>query len=125
MSDVYRVNQGNAVLQIIDIQPSGYKPLEEVKDLCKNKIELEKRKQMAKDYAEKLQPKINSGVSFAEIAAQDTSKKVLYDSTANFKYSISIPKIGRAPSIVAAAFLLQPTEQEFICHLITAQLGSL
>ena len=110
VSDVYRVNQGNAVLQIIDIQPSGYKPLEEVKDLCKNKIELEKRKQMAKDYAEKLQPKINSGVSFAEIAAQDTSKKVLYDSTANFKYSISIPKIGRAPSIVAAAFLLQKGE---------------
>ena len=110
VSSVYRVNQGDAVFQISEIQPSGFRSLEDVKDLCKNRIELEKRKVMAKDYAEQLQSKINNDVNLKQIASQDTSKKVLYDTTAYFKYNISIPKIGRAPSITAASFSLNLNE---------------
>lgn len=110
VSNVFRINQGNAVFQINEIQLSGYRPFEEVKDICKNKIELERRKAMAKNYAEQLLPKINDVVNLSQIAAQDASKIVLYDTTANFKYNISIPKIGRAPSIAAAAFFLNKGE---------------
>lgn len=110
VSNVYRVNQGNAVFQISEIQPGGYRPLEDVKDLCRNRLEQEKRKAMAKNYAEQLQSKINSNVSLKQIASQDTSKKVLYDTTDYFKYNISIPKIGRAASITASAFSLPINE---------------
>lgn len=110
VSNVYRVNQGNVILQITQIEPGGFRPLEEVKDLCRNRIELEKRKVMAKNYAEELQSKIDNASSFKELAAQDTSKKLLYDTTSYFKYNISIPKIGRAPSITAAAFSLHLDE---------------
>ncbi|NIU00072.1 MAG: hypothetical protein GWN01_03755 [Nitrosopumilaceae archaeon] len=104
VSNIYRVRQGYVAFQISEIQPGGYRPLEEVKDICRNRIELEKRKSMARNYAETLRPKLQGEADLSEVAARDTSNKVLYDTTTHFKYNISIPKIGRAPSIVAAAF---------------------
>jgi peptidyl-prolyl cis-trans isomerase D len=110
ISTVHRVSQGYAVFQISDIEPEGYRPLEDVKAICQNRIEQEKRMAVAKERAEALKPKLQKGVDFSKIAAQDTGNAVQYDTTTNFKYNISVPKIGRAPSIVAAAFSL-PMDQ--------------
>lgn len=106
ISSTYRVSQGYVIFQISEIMPGGFRPLDEVKDICKNRIEMEKRKSMAKDYAESIKPEIEGGENLSEVAAHDTSGKAVYDTTAHFKYDISLPKIGRAPSIVAAAFSL-------------------
>jgi len=106
VSNVHRVSQGYAVFQISEIKPEGYRPLEDVQAICQSRIEQEKRMAATKERAEALQKRLRKGVSFSEIAAQDTGKAVLYDTTTNFKYNISVPKIGRAPAIVAAAFSL-------------------
>lgn len=109
ISTVHRVSQGYAVFQISEIKPEGYRPLEDVKSICQSRIEQEKRMAQSKERAEMLLNKIHAegdGVSFSQIAAEDTSKAVVYDTTANFKYNISMPKIGRAPAIVAASFSL-------------------
>lgn len=104
ISDVYRANQGYVVFQVSEIQPGGYQPLEEVKDICRGRIELDRRRAMARDYAQKLRGQIDNNTILRQVAQQDTANIVLYDSTAYFKYNISVPKIGRAPSLVAAAF---------------------
>ena len=111
ISTVHRVSQGYAIFQISEIKPEGYRPLEDVRAICQSRIEQEKRMTDAKERAEVLLSKINASstagrVNFSEMAAQDTGKTVVYDTTANFKYNISMPKIGRAPAIVAAAFSL-------------------
>lgn len=106
VSNTFRVSQGYVIFQISEIMPGGFRPLDEVKDICKSRIEAEKRKSMAKEYAETIKSNIEEAENLSEIAAQDTSNKVVYDTTAHFKYNISLPKIGRAPSIVAAAFSL-------------------
>jgi peptidyl-prolyl cis-trans isomerase D len=125
ISSVHRVSQGYAVFQISEIKPEGYRPLEDVKSICQSRIEQEKRMAQAKERAEALLNKIyaqssSGSVDFSQIAANDTSKAVVYDTTANFKYNISMPKIGRAPAIVAAAFSLPIGE---ISNLLESQRG--
>lgn len=115
VSTVHRVSQGYAVFQISEIKPEGYRPLEDVRAICQSRIEQEKRMAAAKEHAEALLEKVNSASSGGNVnlkgfAAQDTGNVVVYDTTANFKYNISVPKIGRAPAIVAAAFSLPKGE---------------
>lgn len=106
VSSIYRVAQGYVIFQISEIMPGGFRPLEEVKDICKNRLEMEKRQALAEGYAQTIKSKIQGAENLSEIAAQDTTNKTMYDTTAHFKYNISLPKIGRAPAIVAAAFSL-------------------
>jgi peptidyl-prolyl cis-trans isomerase D len=108
VSRVFRTAQGYVVLEVAEILPAGYRPLEEVKELCKNRLEQQKRKEIARIYAQGIQEKLNHGETFQAIAAGDPSRKVLLDSTAQFSKSQNIPKIGRVPEVAAAAFTLEP-----------------
>jgi peptidyl-prolyl cis-trans isomerase D len=107
ISRVYRTGQGYAVFELAEILPAGYKPFDEVRELCRNRIEQEKRKELAKEYAKGVQEKLDLNQTFAEIAASDTTRKLMLDSTAEFSRVQSIPKIGRAAEIAAAAFTLE------------------
>ncbi len=107
ISRVYRTGQGYVVFELTEILPAGYKPFDEVRELCRNRIEQEKRKELAKEYAMGVQGKLDSNQSFSEIAASDTTRKLMLDSTAEFTRVQSIPKIGRANEITAAAFTLE------------------
>ncbi len=107
VSRVYRTSQGYTVFELSEILPSGFKPLEEVRELCRNRLEQQKRKVMAKEYAEKIKAQLDDNKTFAEIASADTSRKVMMDSTTQFSRTQPVPKIGRAAEITAAAFILE------------------
>ena len=110
VSEAYRTPQGYVVLQVAEIDPAGYRIIEDVRDICNNRVELRKRMDMAKEYAKQLEPKIDENADFKQIVSSDTSTVALYDTTTNFKFDAAIPKVGRSPNIMAAAFEL-PLQQ--------------
>jgi peptidyl-prolyl cis-trans isomerase D len=110
VSNVYRTSRGYVVFELANIFPAGYRPLDEVKNICKTRIEQEKRKNLAKEYATLVQQKLDENPSLEAIASSDMANTVVYDSTAQFMKSQSIPKIGFSPEILAAAFTIDPFE---------------
>jgi peptidyl-prolyl cis-trans isomerase D len=110
ISPVHKTAQGYVIFEIAEVLPAGYRPLDEVKQLCKSRVEQEKRKELALNYAQIIQEKINQNESFTRIAAGDDSRQVMFDSTAQFTRSQPSPKIGRAPEVIAASFTLPPGE---------------
>jgi len=108
VSAVYNSTQGYVVFSVADIQPEGYQPFDEVKQTCKSKVEFEKRKVLAGDFAKKIQQEVDNQLPMEKIAQDDPTKTVMFDSTAEFTMSQTIPKVGRIPEITAAAFTLQP-----------------
>jgi peptidylprolyl isomerase/peptidyl-prolyl cis-trans isomerase D len=110
VSEVYYTPEGNYIFQLNGIKSAGYRPFEEVKEICKNRVEIQKRKELARGYAEKTMPKVEQNDNFREIARADTSNILEADSTDYFPMNIFIPKIGRAPAITANAFNLPLNE---------------
>ena len=106
VSEVYRTANGYVVFQMAEVQPEGYRPFEEVKNICRNRVISERRKALARQFAEAIAEQVAAGKPFAEIARADTSGKVVHDSTGFFKYGAPIPKLGRSLDINAAAFSL-------------------
>lgn len=106
VSDVYYTPQGYYVFQIASIKPEGYKPFDEVKELCQNRIDLEKRKNKTREYAEKFAGRVNAGEDFRAIAQSDPEGILQADTTDYFGMNIFVPRIGRAPAITANAFNL-------------------
>ena len=120
VSDPFRAQSGYVVFQLEEIQPAGYRPFEEVKAICINRVKTEKRKQMAREHALKFAEAVKSGKSFPEIAASDDSKLMVADTSGYFLFGAPIPKIGQSVEINAAAFALplnQPSD------LLEAQQG--
>ncbi|HFB67482.1 MAG TPA: hypothetical protein ENJ66_00845, partial [Calditrichae bacterium] len=60
ISDPFRAQTGYVVFEVAEIQLAGYRPFEEVKAICINRIKTEKRKQMARDYALKFADAVKS-----------------------------------------------------------------
>jgi parvulin-like peptidyl-prolyl isomerase len=106
ISDVYYMPQGYYIFQVADIKPAGYRPFDEVKEICKNRIKLEKLKELAKAYAEKIKPQVEQNGNFQQIVDMDTANVISADTTAYFPKNVFVPKIGRAPAVAAAAFSL-------------------
>lgn len=106
ISDSYRSPQGYVVFQVAEIQPAGFRPFEEVKDVCKNRVEFEKRKELAKAYALQFDAVIQRTGDFQEAIQQDTARIAVLTTTKEFTLQSSIPGIGYAPEIAAAAFKL-------------------
>jgi parvulin-like peptidyl-prolyl isomerase len=104
ISNVYRSTQGYVVFELSNILPEGFRLLDEVRDVCKSRVEREKRMGLAKDVAVKIGEKITQNISFKEIKANDQRNIMVLDSTNEFSGSQSIPRIGRSPEISAAAF---------------------
>jgi parvulin-like peptidyl-prolyl isomerase len=107
-STVYRSTRGYVIFELASIAEAGYRPFDEVQNICKNKVEQVKRTDLARAFAQKFKNEVNQNVLFNKIAASDESKIVVSDSTTQFTMSQAIPKIGRAPEITAAAFTLEP-----------------
>ena len=120
ISDPFRAQTGYVVFEVAEIQPAGYRPFEEVKSICINRIKTEKRKQMARDYALKFADAVKSGTPFPQIAASDEQHILVADTSGYFLFGAPIPKLGRSVDINAAAFALplnQPSD------LLEAQQG--
>ena len=120
ISDPFRAQTGYVVFEVAEIQPAGYRPFEEVKAICINRIKTEKRKQMAREYALKFADAVKSGTPFPQIAASDEQHILVADTSGYFLFGAPIPKLGRSVDINAAAFALplnQPSD------LLEAQQG--
>lgn len=120
ISDPFRAQTGYVVFEVAEIQPAGYRPFEEVKSICINRIKTEKRKQMAREYALKFADAVKSGTPFPQIAASDEQHILVADTSGYFLFGAPIPKLGRSVDINAAAFALplnQPSD------LLEAQQG--
>lgn len=120
ISDVFQFPIGYAVLEVTEIKPAGYKPFEEVKDICKSKVRLEKQKDIARQFAEQWRDEVKNTGDFKAVAAMDTSHLMVVDSTDEFSMNVFVPKIGKAPQVVAAAFSLPIGE---ISDLLEADRG--
>jgi len=120
VSRVYRTPQGYVVFELAEILPEGYRPFDEVKDICKTQVEYQKRKKLARTYAERIQEKINQNYSFEKIAAEDENKIVIVDSTGYITMIQTIPKIGVSPEISALAFSLEPGK---VSHMVETRRG--
>jgi peptidyl-prolyl cis-trans isomerase D len=108
VSTVYHSTRGYVIFELANIAEAGYRPFDEVENICKNKVEQAKRTELARAYAQKFQDQVDQNVPFNKIAAGDETKIVVSDSTTQFNMSQAVPKIGRAPEITAAAFTLEP-----------------
>ncbi len=120
VSDVFSSDAGYYVFQIAEIQPAGFQPFEEVKNIVRSRVENEKRKELAKKYAEKFADQVGPTSDFQEIAASDEKKILKADTTGYFTANVFVPKIGRAPEIVARAFSLPLNE---VSELIETERG--
>ncbi len=120
VSRVYRTPKGYVVFELAEIFPAGYRPFDEVKDICKTRVEYEKRMAMARAYAEKIQEKIDRNEPFEKIAEEDKDKVVIVDSTGYITMTQTIPKIGVAPEISALAFSLEPGK---VSHMVETRRG--
>ncbi|MFZ0390819.1 MAG: peptidylprolyl isomerase [Calditrichia bacterium] len=110
ISRVLNSNQGYVVFEVASVQPEGYRPFEDVKDVAKNRVQFQKHKEMARRYAEQIAEKINNGTGLEEAAEEGEAKDIaLIDSTGSFNLAQrNIPRIGSSPVFAAAAFTLEP-----------------
>lgn len=112
ISSVYSIDEGFVVLRLKTIQPKGYKQLtdESVKKIIINKVKLEKAKELALSFAQQLDGKVKSKISFKEIADADLLKKVTYQTSNSFSYSQNVSGVGKDAIFAGNAFALEVGE---------------
>ncbi len=108
VSNVYRTAQGYVVFEVAEVLPEGYRPLDEVRQICKSRVEQEKRLELAGEFAGKVQDQLNQGMGMQEIAQNTETNTISFDSTSMFTRAQPSPKIGRAAEVIGAAFSLEP-----------------
>lgn len=91
------------VFKIVDILKKHTRPMDEVKDDIKSKIQSEKRNEMAQNKCKSAWQKIKGGLTLAEVAAED-SLTVL--ETKPFNLDGYINRIGRDVQFAGTAFRL-------------------
>ncbi|MBD3385963.1 hypothetical protein GF407_13685 [candidate division KSB1 bacterium] len=107
VSPVYNTAKGFYVVEVAEVIPEHTKPLEEVRNQIINKLEEEKRMQVAKNRAKRIYEQIQQGTPLDEAAMQD-SLQVKSSDLVNV--SASIKGIGREPRVTGAAYALQVGE---------------
>ncbi len=107
VSDVIESETGLVVFHLTEIKEAGPRPMEEVKNVILNRLKTEMRKEEARNFAATLEDKIIQNVSFSQIAQNDPSGIVKYDSTDEFTIKSSPRGIGLNNIFNATAFSLQ------------------
>ena len=106
VSDLIYTDEGFAVFKLIEIQPAGDRPFDEVKTVIRNKLVQDKQKEIAREFAGWVAGELKNGKDFVSVMSSDTSKVVNVDSTAEFALRGSIPGIGFDHKFNATAFSL-------------------
>ncbi len=105
VSDVFQIERGYLVLQVLDILPEHVKSLAEVKEQIVNKLKHEKAMAAAKEKCQAAYSRAASAASLAAVAAENGLTVQITDS---FPMTGYVPNVGREPAFVGAAFALNP-----------------
>lgn len=111
VSNVYRLDQGFAVFTVAQIQAEGFRSLESVKRIIESRVKMEKAKEVAREYAKKIEQQVNSNMNFSDIAASDPTKKIQYEVSPLFGSDGSVPVVGKSVEFNATALALQPGQK--------------
>ncbi len=105
VSDVFQIERGYLVLQVMDILPEHVKSLAEVKEQIVNKLKHDKAMAAAK---EKCQAAYSRAASASSLAAVAMENGLTVQTTDSFPMSGYVQNVGREPAFVGAAFALNP-----------------
>lgn len=105
LSDLFQIERGFLVLQVVDVIPEHVKSVADVKDQIISKLKNEKAMAVAKEKCQAAWSKVSSGSTLAAVAAEEglTAK-----TTDSFTMSGYVQDVGREPRFVGAAFSLNP-----------------
>ncbi len=102
--DVEELPQGFLVFNIVDIQPERIKPLADAIPTIKDKLIVQKRKELAGEAAQKVYDQIQSGASFDEAAAEAGLE---VKTSGSFNRNGFVAGVGRDLQFIGAAFGLK------------------
>ena len=102
-SEMIETAEGIYVFRISDRRPAGISPLEEVKNLIKQKLSKAKADSLAYVEAQRIHEQIKAGKSLKK-AAKDND--ATYKETDEFSRNSSVPEIGNLPEFVGTCFSL-------------------
>lgn len=104
MSRVHYIeDRGYIVYQLVDIQKEQYKPIQDVENMIKNALRLEKQKALARKAAEQFRVKIQRPDDFERLAEQDSLGII---ETEPFAIGGFVRSVGRDPKFNGEAFAL-------------------
>ena len=106
ISDVHKASAGFVVAKITEVNPEGYRPLDELKIELEQKILTEKRFESAKNHATELIKKINGDIN--KINTFDP--RITINSSGKFNTQTSIPNVGRDNAFIRTALSMQPNQ---------------
>jgi len=106
ISGVHRAPTGFVVAKITEVNPEGYRPLDELKIELEQKILTAKKFESAKNHTTELIKKINGDIN--KITIFDPRVKV--NSTGKFNSQTSIPNIGKDNAFIRTALSMQPNQ---------------
>ena len=102
-SPVIEMTKAFCVFQLKERRPAGIAPLEEAKDVIKQKLSKTRADSLAYNEAQKIFAQVQAGKSL-ENAAKDNN--AIYAETEEFSRSSPAPGIGNAPEFIGASFSL-------------------
>ncbi|HEY7752127.1 MAG TPA: peptidylprolyl isomerase, partial [Ignavibacteriaceae bacterium] len=103
ISGVYKLAAGFVVAQISEVNPEGYRPVEEIKIELEQKYKTEKRFESARKLAEDLLGKINGDIN--KITGFDP--RIVVRSAGRFNSQTSIPNIGNDKAFIRTALSME------------------
>ena len=106
VSDLIYTEEGFAVFKIAEIKEAGVRPLSEVESAVRNKIKIEKQKELAREYATQVETWLVETGRLAAVKVRDNKAILKYDSTTAFTLRGSIPGLGYDYKFNAQAFAL-------------------
>lgn len=101
---LYEGDDAYYVVQLVDRRGAGIRPFEEVKDMVKTRVELEKRRKLAEGRLKPLLGMLSQGMNLKE-AAEKLGFEV--KETQEFNKEGYVPGVGGRNSFVEAAFTLK------------------
>ncbi|MDZ7292783.1 MAG: peptidylprolyl isomerase [candidate division KSB1 bacterium] len=107
ISDAFEVASGFMVLRVADAQPERIKPIEEVQAQIETILRTEKLKDLAYQAARQARAKLDQGMTFEQLAAQDSLEIKTAEPFARIGF---VSGIGRDPAFIGTAFSLQPNQ---------------
>jgi parvulin-like peptidyl-prolyl isomerase len=119
ISDVFETARGFYIFQIKAKRPAGISPLDEVKQIIKQKLVKIKADSLAYDKAQNIFAQIKEGKILKKAADENN---VTFAEPDQFSRDSFIPQIGNPPEFIGAAFSL--TEPKQISFPVKTNLGT-